>query len=989
MKISIITPSFNQGQFLPYNLKSVASQTHRDVEHIVVDPGSTDDSRNIASSAGVDTIFEPDRGQSDGITKGYSASQGEIIAWLNSDDMLADCDALAKVAAYFASNPATDILLTNVDFVDDAGAFIKKGFVNNAVEGILRSFHQQVGVVQPGVFMRRKIFEALGGPSEEFEYCMDYEYWVRIADAGFKYGFLDARTALHRWWDGMKTASSRGESYLEHFKVCHKYFGYIHWKWLERYAEFLSRGDDGIIQSRHRQDKRAFNEDSVTGKVINRYMTDDMLAFIERQELAEHSETLEFVRRYTPRRTRKIYSLADLRLGPRLPTGEPDADQKEAWHIFRREGSDGARYLEYTVPDNFSRAIAEEDHVALLASSRVRLSRVRAAGERACVIVANGPSLNNTDFSLLEGRDLIISNFAVLNPFLRDRAKMVTVTNDLVARQGAVDFNGLDLLKVAPFWLAGSLSPDANTAFVDATVRPKFNASLSGVFSWRSTVSFFNMQLAVALGYRSIALIGFDHSYQQPEGAKEGDLIKQTRDDANHFDPRYFKGKSWQAADVTKMEAMYRLAEEEAGNHGASIVNATAGGKLEVFPRVSLADFAANADGQAKQSAQAGVPAPPDKLLLIDFTKISAPNATGAIKQALLGGYPGEILQIYQKDSRQLGALRLKGGQPIEDKAVTPGEAWKMTSAFSPKSVLIRPVEEAPEVRAFMLRVASSTNWPIATWIMDDWLARARRERPESYTKLKSEFDLLVGRSGGLLAISDAMADMLASTYKKRVFTVANGIDPEQWRWDKKKPGSPFTLRYAGSLAPNMTASSVMRVASAVERLGDKFRFEIQTSAYWRAGIESQLQLLPQTHVFIDRLDDQAYRMWLSDADALLIAYNFDDASKDYVRYSLANKLPECLASGRPVFAHGPAGLATIDYLAGTNAAVLIKQPSVTMVSSALQALAADTGSWRRIGDAGRRLATHNHNLNIMTARLYSALHASFARSMEEKDYVG
>ena len=93
--VSILTPSFNQAAWLGDNLRSVACQTYPDIEHVVMDGGSTDGSVDILRAAGDSIVWrsEPDRGQSDAINKAFSLSHGEIIGWINSDDAYFDCRA--------------------------------------------------------------------------------------------------------------------------------------------------------------------------------------------------------------------------------------------------------------------------------------------------------------------------------------------------------------------------------------------------------------------------------------------------------------------------------------------------------------------------------------------------------------------------------------------------------------------------------------------------------------------------------------------------------------------------------------------------------------------------------------------------------------------------------------------------------------------------------------------------------------------------------
>jgi hypothetical protein len=145
-----------------------------------------------------------------------------------------------------------------------------------------------------------------------------------------------------------------------------------------------------------------------------------------------------------------------------------------------------------------------------------------------------------------------------------------------------------NLVKVFPFWLGRHVPDLPQTYFVNSTVDPTFSPDARRNLSWRSTVSYFNMQLAVSLGYRRVLLVGFDNSYIQPPNVKEGDELIQNNDDPNHFMPGYFKGKTWQAADTGNMNDSYCRALAWGMNNGVEFINCTVGGQLHTFPRDQL-----------------------------------------------------------------------------------------------------------------------------------------------------------------------------------------------------------------------------------------------------------------------------------------------------------------------------------------------------------------------------------------------------------------
>lgn len=244
-----------------------------------------------------------------------------------------------------------------------------------------------------------------------------------------------------------------------------------------------------------------------------------------------------------------------------------------------------------------------------LQQSAHRLVRMREARTGSvAVLVGNGPSLNKTDLSLLEGRDVFISNYAINHPILSGLSTGLAVTNYLVAEQAPYQLMlDEDKWKVFPFWLRNTIIPDDKTIFLNARGGDLFFSKDPRIdIGWHSTVTYFWLQLLWHLGYDRVLMIGFDHSYSQPGTAKEGDVLVQKEADNNHFDPGYFKDKKWQAADVGKMEETYVLARQVYNATGREIINCTVGGHLEVFPRSSLeAQFGARAAVRVRASSEA------------------------------------------------------------------------------------------------------------------------------------------------------------------------------------------------------------------------------------------------------------------------------------------------------------------------------------------------------------------------------------------------
>jgi glycosyltransferase involved in cell wall biosynthesis len=194
--VSILTPSFNQAAWLPANLRSVACQTYPNIEHIVMDGGSTDGSVAILEAAGPEVHWrsEPDSGQSDAINKAFRASHGEIIGWVNSDDAYFDCRVIEDVVAFFDAHPDVDVAYGHAAQVDADGTIIWMIWVPWFIRRVLRIANF---IGQPVAFIRRR---ALSDPmlDESYHFTMDYELWLRLDRAGCRFKRMPRITAVDR-----------------------------------------------------------------------------------------------------------------------------------------------------------------------------------------------------------------------------------------------------------------------------------------------------------------------------------------------------------------------------------------------------------------------------------------------------------------------------------------------------------------------------------------------------------------------------------------------------------------------------------------------------------------------------------------------------------------------------------------------------------------------------------------------------------------------
>lgn len=205
-RISVVTPSFNQGGYIESTIQSVVAQQDRNLEYIVVDGGSTDETVEVLrryDDVIHDWVSEPDRGQSDAINKGFARSTGDILCWLNSDDQL-ERGALAVVRSAF-EDPEVDVVVGHCRFrYERSGTerVLRGEFVSR--DRLLR-YWRGYRMHQPSIFWRRRVYETIGGVNAEEHLLMDVEYWARMAEAGFRFKNVDAVLAIATYHGDAKT----------------------------------------------------------------------------------------------------------------------------------------------------------------------------------------------------------------------------------------------------------------------------------------------------------------------------------------------------------------------------------------------------------------------------------------------------------------------------------------------------------------------------------------------------------------------------------------------------------------------------------------------------------------------------------------------------------------------------------------------------------------------------------------------------------------
>ena len=216
MKISIVTISFNQAQFLENAILSVLNQNYPDVEYIVVDPGSTDGSRDIIEKYRgriQHVVYEKDSGPADGLNKGFALATGDIFCFINSDDyLLPNC--ISIIASYFESKPQTDVVLAGGLRVDGNGNI--DGAYYPSLISAKRLVNGAVTFFQQGMFFSATLFQKVGGFNVENQTCWDGELLLAFILSGAKFGRLMTKVAAFRIYPLSITGSQK---YAMQFKA--------------------------------------------------------------------------------------------------------------------------------------------------------------------------------------------------------------------------------------------------------------------------------------------------------------------------------------------------------------------------------------------------------------------------------------------------------------------------------------------------------------------------------------------------------------------------------------------------------------------------------------------------------------------------------------------------------------------------------------------------------------------------------------------------
>ncbi|WP_199200503.1 glycosyltransferase [Alkalicaulis satelles] len=545
-RFTIVTPNWNGQAYLRPCLESVVEQNYPELEYIVVDGDSSDGSRIIIEEfrdqlSGL--ICEPDNGHADALNKGFAASTGEIMGWINSDDVILP-GTLSFVARLFEARPDIDWITGRPSSMNADGVIEWMGPVRPWSRVRFLAGDNQ-WIQQESTFWRRSLWERAGGRLDtDFQLANDFELWCRF----FRHAELHTV-----------------DRHLGCFRV--------------------RPGQRSIVyKTRYEKEAR-----QILARELEQAEPDFRDAFATL--LPDAPVTLDADAR---QRRDKELSVCD-----------PPIIRASSLRPARQGGR------KETAPQIFENAIERACAPSLL----TRFKGVH-AGQR-CFIMGNGPSLNQTDLSLLDGETVFACNsiYMLFNRIdwrptyyacvdsrvLPDRASEIAAMLD--ANPSMTGF----FPAVIQEHVGDKRRTPARTALPSAKNRFYFNEVFGtledlpdSMFSTDieagvvqpHTVTITMLQIAAYMGFSEIYLIGCDTRYVVPDSVKADDpdalALTSTRDDdPNHFDPAYFgKDRKWHAPNTAMMIEHYKFARQALEARAIKVFNATVGGDLEVFDRI-------------------------------------------------------------------------------------------------------------------------------------------------------------------------------------------------------------------------------------------------------------------------------------------------------------------------------------------------------------------------------------------------------------------
>lgn len=216
IKVSVVTPSYNQGAFIERTIQSVLNQSYSNIEYIVIDGGSTDNTLEILEKYKdrIDVVIsEKDNGQADAINKGFRLATGKLVGWLNSDDVFYS-DCVEKIVELYNNHPDEGAIYYHSinDKIDERDQLIET--YQHIIPDAAHLIRENYSVIQQGSFYDAEILKKINYLDPTNYYCMDLDLWLNLLKHGAIYCTKDKSHSAFRLYAGTKTDTGQ-EKFLD------------------------------------------------------------------------------------------------------------------------------------------------------------------------------------------------------------------------------------------------------------------------------------------------------------------------------------------------------------------------------------------------------------------------------------------------------------------------------------------------------------------------------------------------------------------------------------------------------------------------------------------------------------------------------------------------------------------------------------------------------------------------------------------------------
>lgn len=556
-------------------------------------------------------------------------------------------------------------------------------------------------------------------------------------------------------------------------------------------------------------------------------------------------------------------------------------------------------------------------------ASRARLQTLkRLIAERGfneCLIVANGPTLKETNLAMIDDSFIIGLNSIFLHPYINPH--VIICEDHLVGEDRAKELNSYSKsVKIIPGYLTYCLDPDDLTIVLNHRPRVSFpvdidfSGDIDRVTYTGGTVTYTALQVAVGLGFKTIRLVGCDATYKvenvKTESSYETGVLESLGDDPNHFNSSYFgKGYRWHDPNPLRMMQAYSVAERYARKNGISITNLTRGGNLEVFKRENFLD-----------KVYCRYP----KVCIVDWIDINSNAATGEVKTALFKDWPKDkLVHVYSPKPYEIRAYKSSYGDiySAEQNSILP--AWKAIIENSPGCFYWRPTHNRPVLNLFAALLLNIERKPFSLHLMDYWTVKV--DNQELRVAYEEALDCSIMSSAHLFVISQRMKSRLLNrlNLEQKNVTVAHNYVPSlsclpvsassSVRSDKR------LVFYSGNLDPDQSLDPLLDICEAITILNRdgliRYEFVVCTSSYHIKTSGHRFEKYDFVILQSQSDDFDTYIHQTAMADLCILCYGFSSQSRDYLLDSMANKLPDILRAKSKFLAYGDPEVGTLSYL--------------------------------------------------------------------------